>query len=282
MRSNSMSFYQKGNGYAVTGGPVGGTWIGGNSWQLYGTFLRGDFNGDGKTDIAYAWHDANNPGINLDVYQSNGTPGTLGFYPRRWETNQGSWTDFWKFLTGDFNGDGKVDVLYASADNENRLRYDLHTNDPVAPDFMTAVHNGLGGTQRASYVAAPRVPGAIEPTNMLYPFVANTSPQQLITQMITQDGRGGNYLGALIVPVALGLGAFRRQMKLGCDAGDRCRRQELAIGVQDKQLACPVEDNASARPVFVFVQPHQGTQGGFHSPVAAPVRPCFVVARAVG
>jgi hypothetical protein len=68
-------------------------------------------------------------------------------------------------------------------------------------------------------------------------------------------------------------------MKVGFDARDRLWCHELAIGVQG---ARPVEDNAAARPVFVFVGLHQGAQGGIHNLVAAPVRPGFVMARAVG
>jgi hypothetical protein len=89
-------------------------------------------------------------------------------------------------------------------------------------------------------------------------------------------------LGTLIVPVALDLGAFRRQIKLGFDARDRCRGQELAIGVEDEQIARAVEDHASARPVFVFVNPHQSAQGRIDSLVAAPRCLGFVMARAVG
>ncbi len=87
---------------------------------------------------------------------------------------------------------------------------------------------------------------------------------------------------ALIVKIALDLDALRRQKKLGFEARDRCRCQELAIRINDEQIARPVEDDASARPVFVFVRPRQGAQGGLQSPVAAPVRPGFVMARAVG
>jgi len=71
-------------------------------------------------------------------------------------------------------------------------------------------------------------------------------------------------------------------MKLGFHAGDHFRRHELAIGVQDEQIARVVEDDAFARPVFVFIRPRDGAQGGIDSPVAAPVRPGFVMARAVG
>ena len=86
----------------------------------------------------------------------------------------------------------------------------------------------------------------------------------------------------LTVPVALNLGAFLGRMNVGFDAGDHCRRNELVVGINDKQLARPVEDNAPPRPVLVFVGPHQGAQGGIDSPVVAPVRPGFGVARAVG
>ena len=48
------------------------------------------------------------------------------------------------------------------------------------------------------------------------------------------------------MPVALDLGALRWQLKSGFDARDRCRGQELAIGVQDEQIARPVEDDAAA------------------------------------
>jgi hypothetical protein len=48
------------------------------------------------------------------------------------------------------------------------------------------------------------------------------------------------------------------------------------------RIARLVEDDASARPVFVFVGLHNCTQGGLDSPVTAPVIPGFVVARAVG
>jgi len=71
-------------------------------------------------------------------------------------------------------------------------------------------------------------------------------------------------------------------MKLSFDACDHFPHHELAIGVQDEPIAHPGEDDASARPVFVFVRPHHGAQGGIHSPVAAPLRQGFVVARAVG
>jgi hypothetical protein len=89
-------------------------------------------------------------------------------------------------------------------------------------------------------------------------------------------------LRALIVEVACDFGAFRRQMKLGFDACDRCRCHKLAVGVEDEVIAAAVEDDAAARSVFVFVRPHEGAQRGIQCPVTSPLRPCFVMARAVG
>jgi hypothetical protein len=71
-------------------------------------------------------------------------------------------------------------------------------------------------------------------------------------------------------------------MKLGCEARDHFRCLELPIGVKDEEIARPVEDNASARPVFVFIRPHNLAKGGIHGPVASPVCPGFVMVLAVG
>jgi hypothetical protein len=71
-------------------------------------------------------------------------------------------------------------------------------------------------------------------------------------------------------------------MKLGFDARDRFRCEELPIGVQDEQIARPVEDDAPARPVLVFIGLSNGAQGGIDRPVASPLPPCFIMAWAVG
>jgi hypothetical protein len=60
-------------------------------------------------------------------------------------------------------------------------------------------------------------------------------------------------------------------MKLGFDARDRCRCQELAIGVQNEQIARPVEDDASARPEIAGQRPApasltRGKINDFHRP----------------
>lgn len=74
-------------------------------WFDASTFLAGDFNGDGKFDIAQIWNDiAYN---SIQVYLSSG----LGFRPARsWAARDGGIPLIVKWVPGDFNGDGKTDV----------------------------------------------------------------------------------------------------------------------------------------------------------------------------
>jgi len=80
-------------------------------------WLSGDFNGDGKDDYAKVFDDHGYASI--DVHLSTGS----GFYMRRWATRQGGYSDAQKWVSGDFNGDGKHDFAkvfndhgYASID----------------------------------------------------------------------------------------------------------------------------------------------------------------------
>ncbi|HEX3047611.1 MAG TPA: PKD domain-containing protein [Bacillota bacterium] len=76
-------------------------------------WYSGDFNGDGKTDMAKFWND--NGTWTADVHLSSG----YNFSQQRWATAQGGCWDAQKWYTGDFNGDGKMD--FAKFWNENNL-----------------------------------------------------------------------------------------------------------------------------------------------------------------
>jgi translation initiation factor IF-1 len=76
-----------------------------------GYFLAGDFNGDGKTDLAHIVTD--NQYANIWLSNGNGTFTVKQFSP---------WNGYamgdGHFLVGDFNGDGKADLAHPVADNQ--------------------------------------------------------------------------------------------------------------------------------------------------------------------
>ena len=110
---NNLKFYSGDGSGHVGGGTnmLGSTGL----WKGFKEITAGDFNGDGKTDIAGI--DANN---NLKLYVNDGT-GHLtdsGIYMLG---STGLWAGFKAITAGDFNGDGKTDIAGIDANNNLKL-----------------------------------------------------------------------------------------------------------------------------------------------------------------
>ena len=77
----------------------------------------GDFNGDGRDDLA-AWYDYSNGSDTLFTFIANVRGGFNAPFPS-WTATAGNWyVENMKFVTGDFNGDGRDDLgaMYGYAD----------------------------------------------------------------------------------------------------------------------------------------------------------------------
>jgi hypothetical protein len=68
----------------------------------------GDFNGDGKDDIAVLYNYSN---VDSALFTFTSTGSGFAAPVKNWESGEGNWNwDRTKLVTGDFNGDGKTDV----------------------------------------------------------------------------------------------------------------------------------------------------------------------------
>jgi len=75
-------------------------------WMDSTIWLSGDYNGDGLGDLAAVW---NHGGLtSVAVYPSLGTSFA---YHRQWSVQDGGWIDRIPWTSGDFDGDGRSDLL---------------------------------------------------------------------------------------------------------------------------------------------------------------------------
>lgn len=94
-----------------------GSFITGAKW------LAGDFDGDGRTDLAAVYNDL--ASASIDVWLSMGST----FVRQRWATRQGGFWDTQKWFAGDFDGDGHADLANVFND-QNQIAIDVHLWTP--------------------------------------------------------------------------------------------------------------------------------------------------------
>ncbi len=100
-------------------------------------WIVGDFNGNGRDDLASVF--ADNGRTSIDVYLSNGS----GFQQRRWATQLGTFYDAQSWFAGDFNGDGRDD-LSKVIDINGQIAIDVHSSS--GSSFGLKHWNSAAGT----------------------------------------------------------------------------------------------------------------------------------------
>jgi hypothetical protein len=117
-------------------------------------WVVGDFDGDGRTDIAKAYSDGNKN--TLDIHRSTGN----AFYVRNWADQVSNFRNRAKWFAGDFNGDGYADMgrvfpkaakasidIFVSSGSEFK-RYSLKTNAGTFSDTQKWVAGDFDGDGR--------------------------------------------------------------------------------------------------------------------------------------
>jgi hypothetical protein len=94
-----------------------GLYVDGTKW------LAGDFDDDGKTDLAAVFNDRGT--ISIDVWLSTGST----FTRQHWATQQGAFWAAQKWFAGDFDGDGRADLVNVYNDLD-QISIDVHRSTP--------------------------------------------------------------------------------------------------------------------------------------------------------
>jgi Salmonella virulence plasmid 65kDa B protein/FG-GAP-like repeat/Insecticide toxin TcdB middle/N-terminal region len=138
--SNLYLYLGNGNGFTVANTTTVPGW-GGVTSNGYPFTWTGDFNGDGKTDIATAI------GSTLYLYLGSGNSSGNGFTVAN-TTTVPTWGGGGYNFIGDFNGDGKTDIAAASGPTAY-----VYQGGPVRvfPDHLTNITNGLGASTEIFY-----------------------------------------------------------------------------------------------------------------------------------
>ncbi|MDD2799355.1 MAG: lamin tail domain-containing protein [Bacteroidales bacterium] len=179
-------------------------------------YITMDFNHDGKSDIVmidskYKRHADLSAEwgtfIQTDViwYASTGKYGSseTGFNViKSFATTDPDYTFSRNNLTGDFNGDGKEDLLtFGSNMYEKAPRADkffLHTNfNDFETNSISLITNGLGEKTAIIYQALtnPKTPDGtpfyVKESNAVYPFIDMNAPMYCVKKVLQSDGIGG-------------------------------------------------------------------------------------------
>lgn len=112
------------------------------SWQSGGTLLVGDFNGDGIQDVAQIYNQGNR--IGERGYLSSGSAFALA----KWTQPELGWPSGGMFATGDFNGDGLVDISII-ADSGGRVS--IASLLSTGSDFTLSSWQGLPQLWQGGY-----------------------------------------------------------------------------------------------------------------------------------
>jgi RHS repeat-associated protein len=172
-----------------------------NDWCKY-QIVAGDFNGDGKTDIAlippgvYALY---GPGHDISIWLSTGT----GFVQAKTIHNQDTyWTGSWPNVipiyaeagyVADWNSDGAADLWLAPTEWGGTFSgIDPLYTFAYKPELVTSISNGIGATTTITYGELNNPAVYTKGTGATYPTQDVASTQYVVSQVQTSNALNNN------------------------------------------------------------------------------------------
>ena len=175
-----ISYVALGKGDGTFYSPVGGTLqTAPRGSETTYSRLASDFNGDGKTDLAWSYSGPVGLISYVALGKGDGTfyspvGGTLQTAPRGSETT-------YSRLASDFNGDGKTDLAWSYSGPAGLISWaSLHESDEEM-DLLSVLHSGIGGTTDIEYTPSSAWDNTYMPAGLIL---------QTVSSLTTDDGRG--------------------------------------------------------------------------------------------
>lgn len=144
----------------------------------------GDHNGDGLNDILHTY--PSNSALNFDLYYSRGKT-FFHYHHLEPPNNQASNTGL--NVIGDYNGDGRTDILIRNGNTGNMLTYFLNEFDKGG--LLRKVSNGFNQITEFGYTPMPGTNTYTKGNNSNYPVMDLEIPMYLVYEMKVPDGIGG-------------------------------------------------------------------------------------------
>ena len=129
---------------------------------------------------------------------------------------------------GDFNGDGKTDILWdkqIEGDSRSQGQRVLWLSDGIVPDLMTGVTNGIGATASFTYKSLTDGSVYTKDSDAVDPIADLQGPIQVVARLDHSNGIGGQistayaYVGAKVHQDGRGFLGFRQEQVTDLQTG---------------------------------------------------------------
>jgi len=158
--------------------------------------LTGDFNGDGRSDLAYSDYDKDRIYIGYIKYSINGTISI------DWEEYSKGINDDHDIddndlrIVGDFNGDGISEIVYSDYEDGRISKFSIEKK----PDCINRITTYTGTAIDVTYQKAASLVGVIVPDNSVfpeksdYPNIPNSYARYLVKSIKVTNDRNESFL----------------------------------------------------------------------------------------